>query len=74
MGNLCGMDEAGAFESGIDWDIRRVPRGVVGKVAGGLFNTHLSGSGWLALVSDGQPVLLRPAEAPTFADPQAAIA
>jgi uncharacterized protein (AIM24 family) len=70
----CNSRNVLAFESGIDWDIRRVPRGLTGKVAGGLFNTHLSGSGWLALVSEGQPVLLRPSEAPTFADPQSAIA
>jgi uncharacterized protein (AIM24 family) len=70
----CNSRNLLAFEDGIDWDIRRVPRGLAGKVAGGLFNTHLSGSGWVALVSDGQPVLLRPSEAPTFADPQAAIA
>jgi uncharacterized protein (AIM24 family) len=70
----CNSRNLLAFESGIEWDIRRVPRGLAGKVAGGLFNTHLSGSGWVALVSDGQPVLLRPSEAPTFADPQSAIA
>jgi uncharacterized protein (AIM24 family) len=56
------------------WDIRRIRRGLAGKVAGGLFNTYLSGRGWVALVSDGQPVLLRPSEAPTFVDPQSAIA
>jgi uncharacterized protein (AIM24 family) len=70
----CNSRNLLAFQSGIDWDIRRVRRGLAGKVAGGLFNTHLSGSGWLALVSDGRPVLLRPSEAPTFADPQSAIA
>ncbi len=70
----CNSRNLLAFETGIEWDIRRVRRGLAGKVAGGLFNTHLSGSGWLALVSEGRPVLLRPAEAPTFADPQAAIA
>jgi uncharacterized protein (AIM24 family) len=70
----CNSRNVLAFESGIEWDIRRVRRGLAGKVAGGLFNTHLSGSGWVALVSEGQPVLLRPSEAPTFADPQAAIA
>ena len=69
----CNSRNILAFESGIDWDIRRV-RGLAGKAAGGLFNTHLSGSGWVALVSDGQPVLLRPSESPTFADPQSAIA
>ena len=70
----CNSGNVLAFESGIDWDIRRVRRGLAGKVAGGLFNTHLSGTGWVALVSDGQPVLLRPSDAPTFADPQSAIA
>jgi uncharacterized protein (AIM24 family) len=42
-------------------------------MAGGLFNMHLSGSGWVAVLSDGPPVLLNTGEAPTFADPQAAI-
>ena len=70
----CNSRSLLAFQSGIDWDIKRIRRGLAGKVAGGLFNTHLTGSGWVALVSDGRPVLLRPSEAPTFADPQAAIA
>jgi uncharacterized protein (AIM24 family) len=43
-------------------------------LAGGLFNIHLQGTGPVALVSDGEPVRLNVAEAPTFADPQAAIA
>ena len=43
-------------------------------LAGGLFNIHLSGSGPVALISDGEPVRLNVADAPTFADPQAAIA
>ena len=42
-------------------------------MAGGLFNMALSGTGWVAIVSDGPPVLLNTGEAPTFADPQAAI-
>ena len=34
----------------------------------------LSGSGWVAIVSDGPPVLLQTsADKPTFCDPQAAI-
>ena len=70
----CNSRNLLAFESGIDWDIRRIRRGLAGQVTGGLFNTYLSGSGWVALVSDGQPVLLTPSEAPTYADPQAAIA
>jgi uncharacterized protein (AIM24 family) len=63
-----------AFEAGIDWDITRVKGGTAGVLAGGLFNVGLSGTGLVALVSDGEPLRLDVAEAPTFADPQAAIA
>jgi uncharacterized protein (AIM24 family) len=61
-----------AFDSGIDWDIKRV-EGVSGMMGGGLYNTALNGTGWVAIISDGPPVLLNTGEAPTFADPQAAI-
>jgi uncharacterized protein (AIM24 family) len=61
-----------AFDDGIDWDITRV-EGAGGLLAGGMFNVSLKGSGFVALLSDGPPVLLDVAEAPTFADPQAAI-
>jgi uncharacterized protein (AIM24 family) len=43
-------------------------------LAGGLFNINLRGTGFVALISDGEPVRLDVSEAPTFADPQAAIA
>ena len=62
-----------AFDAGIDWDIKRVEGGVASAMAGGLFNMVLSGSGWVALLSDGPPVLLNTGDAPTFADAQAAI-
>ena len=61
-----------AFDSGIDWDIKRV-EGASGMMGGGIFNTALQGTGWVAIVSDGPPVLLNTGDAPTFADPQAAI-
>jgi uncharacterized protein (AIM24 family) len=61
-----------AFDAGIDWDIKRV-EGVSGMMGGGLFNTALTGTGWVAVLSDGPPVLLNTSDAPTFADPQAAI-
>lgn len=70
----CNSRNLLAFESSIEWDIQRIRRGVAGAVAGGLFNTYLRGTGWVALVSDGQPVRLSPSSAPTFADPSAAIA
>jgi uncharacterized protein (AIM24 family) len=63
-----------AFQEGIEWDVTRVKGGTAGVLAGGLFNIHLRGSGLVALVSDGEPVRLDVSEAPTFADPQAAIA
>ena len=63
-----------AFETGIDWDVTRVKGGTAGVLAGGLFNVHLRGTGLVALVSDGEPVKLDVSEAPTFGDPQAAIA
>jgi uncharacterized protein (AIM24 family) len=60
-----------AFDSGIDWDIKRVEG--AGAIGGGLFNTALQGTGWVAITSDGPPVLLDVGAAPTFADAQAAI-
>jgi uncharacterized protein (AIM24 family) len=62
-----------AFDAGIDWDIKRLSGGSAGAMAGGLFNLELRGTGWVAILSDGPPVLLNVASAPTFADAQAAI-
>ncbi|MFI5123031.1 MAG: AIM24 family protein [Vicinamibacteria bacterium] len=61
-----------AFETGIDWDIKKV-EGASGALAGGLYNMELSGTGTVALVSDGPPVLIEIDGEDTFADPQAAI-
>ncbi len=60
-----------AFEPGIDWDIQRVEG--AGRLAGGLFNVILQGTGKVAVTSDGEPVLLD-TSTPTFADPDSAIA
>jgi uncharacterized protein (AIM24 family) len=60
-----------AFESGISWDIRRVEG--AGMLSGGLFNTVLTGSGWVAITAHGTPVVLQ-TDQPTFADAQAAVA
>lgn len=61
-----------AFDAGIDWDIERV-QGASSMMGGGIFNMSLQGTGWVAVLSDGPPVLLNVAQAPTFADAQAAI-
>ena len=60
-----------AFDAGIDWDIK-IERGA-GAMAGGYTNMSLHGTGWVAIISNGPPVLLNVAQAPTFVDPQAAI-
>ena len=62
-----------AFDADIDWDIKRLSGGTAGAMAGGLYNIELRGTGWVAILSDGPPVLLNVASAPTFADAQAAI-
>lgn len=62
-----------AFEDSIDWDVRRV-KGLTGMLSAGLFNIELQGSGLVAIATDGQPVLLEVGDAPTAADPQAAVA
>src|SRR4051812_18152882 len=61
-----------AFDADIDWDIKKV-EGVSGMLGGGLFNTHLSGSGYVAVLTDGTPVMLEVDGESTFADPQAAV-
>jgi uncharacterized protein (AIM24 family) len=60
-----------AFEASLTWDIRKVEG--ASMFAGGLFNTILQGSGWVAITAHGTPVVLQ-TDAPTFADAQAAIA
>jgi uncharacterized protein (AIM24 family) len=60
-----------AFDSTVEWDIRRVEG--VSVLAGGLFNTVLSGTGEVAITSFGTPVVLQ-TDVPTFADAQSAIA
>jgi uncharacterized protein (AIM24 family) len=62
-----------AFDAGIDWDIQRVQGASAMMGGSGLFNMALQGSGWVAIISDGPPVLLNTGDAPTYADPQAAI-
>lgn len=61
-----------AFSAGLNWNIERVKG--ASMVTGGLFNTTLRGTGWVALTTDGPPVVLNAAEAPTFADTNAVVA
>ena len=52
-----------AFDADIEWDIKRVQGGASGAMAGGLYNMELRGTGWVAILSDGPPVLLNVASA-----------
>lgn len=61
-----------AFSQSLDWNIERVKGGSI--ATGGLFNTTLRGTGWVAITTDGPPVVLNAAEAPTFVDTNAVVA
>jgi uncharacterized protein (AIM24 family) len=61
-----------AFEASLEWDIHRVKG--VGMMAGGLFNTTVSGTGTVALCTVGHPVVLDCSQQPTYVDVQACVA
>jgi uncharacterized protein (AIM24 family) len=61
-----------AFDASLEWDINRV-RGA-GVMAGGLFNTTVSGTGTVALCTVGHPVVLDCTQQPTYVDVQACVA
>lgn len=59
-----------AFESGLQWDIKRVEGASI--ASGGLFNTTFTGHGVLAITVFGTPVVLN-VDVPTFVDMQSAV-
>ncbi|RDI64560.1 AIM24 family protein [Nocardia pseudobrasiliensis] len=61
-----------AYEPQLASNIARVQG--AGMAAGGLFNTTLHGTGWVAVTTHGAPVMLDASRAPTFADGQSAVA
>lgn len=61
-----------AFDAALEWDINRVKG--AGMMAGGLFNTTVSGTGTVALCTVGHPVVLDCSQQPTFVDVQACVA
>jgi uncharacterized protein (AIM24 family) len=61
-----------AFDAALEWDIQRTKG--AGVVAGGLFNTTVSGQGMVALHTMGKPVVLDCTEQPTYVDTQACVA
>ncbi|GAB2688697.1 AIM24 family protein [Nocardia thraciensis] len=61
-----------AYDAGLTSNIQRVQG--AGMASGGLFNTTLQGTGWVAITTHGAPVMLDAGRAPTFADGQSAVA
>ncbi|RDI46158.1 AIM24 family protein [Nocardia mexicana] len=61
-----------AYDASLTSNIQRVQG--AGMASGGLFNTTLQGTGWVAVTTHGAPVMLDASRAPTFADGQSAVA
>lgn len=62
-----------AYSDSLSWDI--VMTGGAGIMAGGLFSLKLSGTGYVAITTHGQPLVLGVAPGqPLFADPNATVA
>lgn len=61
-----------AFDAALEWDIHRTKG--AGVLAGGLFNTTVSGQGMVALHTIGKPVVLDCTQQPTYVDTQACVA
>src|SRR6188472_493965 len=61
-----------AFDASLTWDIHRTKG--AGVLAGGLFNTTVSGQGMVALHTMGKPVVLDCTQQPTYVDTQACVA
>jgi uncharacterized protein (AIM24 family) len=63
-----------AFDEGMTHEIKAVP-GVTAKFSGnGMFNMVISGTGSVAITTQGRPLVLNPAERDTFVDPDALVA
>jgi uncharacterized protein (AIM24 family) len=63
-----------AFSPSISWDIKMI-KGGAGMMAGGLWTVELQGTGYMALISEGEPMTLKVTpDQPTFTDPNATIA
>jgi uncharacterized protein (AIM24 family) len=60
-----------AFSASINSDIKAVAG--AGAMAGGMYQVVLTGTGYVAITSDGPPLVLDVSGAPTFADPQAVV-
>lgn len=60
-----------AFQAHLKYDLNRVQG--AGMVTGGLFNTTLTGQGTVAILAQGEPVILDCSQQPTFTDMNATV-
>lgn len=61
-----------AFSSALDMNIERIQG--AGMLSGGLYNTTLRGTGWVAITTDGAPVVLDTSGGGTHVDSDAVVA
>jgi uncharacterized protein (AIM24 family) len=59
-----------AFDTSLDVDVHMISG--AGMMSGGLFNTIIRGTGWVAITTMGTPVVLQ-TDAPTFVDSNAVV-
>jgi uncharacterized protein (AIM24 family) len=59
-----------AYDTGLDVDVHMIAG--AGMMSGGLFNTIIKGTGWVAITTHGTPVVLA-TDAPTFVDSNAVV-
>ncbi|KQR65191.1 AIM24 family protein [Pedobacter sp. Leaf176] len=63
-----------AIEDGIKNDIKML-KSIAGMMSGGLFQVRLSGSGYIAITTHGEPLLLKVStNQPVYTDPNATVA
>jgi len=63
-----------ALEENIKNEIKML-KSIAGMMSGGLFQVKLSGSGYIAITTHGEPILLRvSANQPVYTDPNATVA
>jgi uncharacterized protein (AIM24 family) len=60
-----------AFDATLQWDIHRTKG--AGLMTGGLFNTTVGGTGTVAVVSVGKPVVFDCSQQPVLVDPNSAV-
>lgn len=63
-----------AFTPSLEWDIKMI-KGAAGMMSGGMWNVELKGTGYMALISKGEPMVLAVTpDSPTYTDPNATVA